>query len=109
MKMTQTLSLALSSVGQAAEKASQSARTLEALGTLLKQADSQPVSLDVEALARLLLTLGLCLVHRDVVIQALNVVTQAEDVDGLSWEGLKHLETKLALARDGVAQEGGVA
>lgn len=107
MQMTQTLNLALHNVGQAVEKATQSAKTLEALGTLLKQANSQHVSLDVETLARLLLTLGLCIVHRDVVIQALNVVTQAEDVDGLSWEGLKHLETKLALARDGIAQEGG--
>lgn len=106
MKMTQTLSLALSSVGQAAEKASQSARTLEALGTLLKQADSQPVSLDVEALARLLLTLGLCLVHRDVVSQAIEVVKQADDVDGLSYTELAKLQERLQLAHDGVAQRG---
>ncbi|MBU0917850.1 MAG: hypothetical protein KKD97_16005 [Gammaproteobacteria bacterium] len=104
--MTQTLSLALQNVSKAAEQANQSAKTLEALGTLLKQASAGTASLDVETLARLLLTLGLCIVHRDVVIQALDVVKQTEDVDGLSCEGLKQLETKLALARDGIAQEG---
>lgn len=108
--MTQTLSLALQNVSKAAEQANQSAKTLEALGTLLKQASAgTAASLDVETLARLLLTLGLCIVHRDVVIQALDVVKQADEVDGLSWDGLKQLETKLALARDGIAQEGGAA
>lgn len=106
MQMTQPLNLALHNISQAADKANQSAKTLEALVTLLKQTNSQPASLDVEALARLLLTFGLCIVHRDVVIQALDVVKQTDDVDGLSWEGLKQLETRLTLARDGIAQEG---
>lgn len=106
MQMTQTLNLALHNVGQAVEKANQSAKTLEALGTLLKQANSQHVSLDVETLARLLLTLGLCIVHRDAVIQALEVVNQADDVDGLSWDDLRLLEGRLTLARDGHAQRG---
>lgn len=104
MQMTTTLNLALHNVTAAAENASKTARTLEALGTLLKGASEGPASLDIESLARLLLTLGLCLVHRDVVMQTLEIVKQTNDVDGLSGEQLQEIEKRLQLAKDGRAE-----
>lgn len=107
MQMTRTLNLALQDVTQAARQASQSAKTLEALGTLLKEATSGVPSLDVDSLARLLLTLGLCIVHRDVVGQAMEIVKQTDDAEGLSYDQLANLQERLQLAYLGTAIRNG--
>lgn len=106
MNMTAPLALALHNVTSAAEKAKKSASTLEALQTLLKVANTDHPTLDVESLAKLLLTFDLCLVHRTIVSQAIEVVKQTDDVDGLSYEELSKLQERLQLAHDGVAQRG---
>lgn len=108
MNMTAPLALALHNVTSAAEKAKQSASTLEALQTLLKVANSDHATLDVESLAKLLLTFDLCLVHRAVVSQAIELVKQTDDGDGLSSDALTALQERLQLAHDGVAQRGAV-
>jgi hypothetical protein len=60
-------------------------------------------TIPVEALAMALLPLGLCIVHRDVVSDALGVVKTVEDKEGLSWDLLDQLEDRLIAALNGSA------
>jgi len=60
-------------------------------------------TIPVEALAMALLPLGLCIVHRDVVSEALGVVKTFEDKEGLSWDLLDQLEDRLIAALNGSA------
>jgi len=60
-------------------------------------------TIPVEALAMALLPLGLCIVHRDVVSEALGVVKTVEDKEGLSWDLLDQIEDKLIAALNGSA------
>ena len=60
-------------------------------------------TIPVEALAMALLPLGLCIVHRDVVSEALGLVQTVEDEEGLSRDLLSQLEDRLIAALTGVA------
>jgi hypothetical protein len=60
-------------------------------------------TIPVEALAMALLPLGLCIVHRDVVSEALGLVQTVEDEEGLSGDLLARLECKLTAALAGSA------
>lgn len=106
MNTSTHITLALQSLNHAAQSAKKSASTLEALQTLLAAANGDNPNLDVETLAKVLLNLDLCIVHRHIVGQALEVVKQAEDVDGLSYEQLGKLQERLQLAHEGIAQRG---
>ena len=58
-------------------------------------------AIPVEALAMALLPLGLCIVHRDVVSEALGLVQTTDDADGLMDESLNQLEDRLIAALTG--------
>lgn len=60
-------------------------------------------NIPVEALAQALLPLGLCIVHRDVVSEALAVVQTADDDEGLVGDLLQQLEGRLMAALMGRA------
>jgi len=60
-------------------------------------------TIPVESLAAALLPLGLCIVHRDVVSEALAVVQTTDDAEGLLSELLNQLEDKLIAALTGKA------
>jgi len=60
-------------------------------------------TIPVEALATALLPLGLCIVHRDVVSEALGLVQTVEDEEGLSRDLLSQLEDRLIAALTVVA------
>jgi hypothetical protein len=60
-------------------------------------------TIPVEALAMALLPLGLCILHRDVVSEALGLVQTMEDEEGLSADLLRHLEARLTAALAGSA------
>ena len=60
-------------------------------------------TIPVEALAMALLPLGLCIVHSDVVYEALALVLTAEDKEGSSGELLRQLEARLTAALAGSA------
>lgn len=57
----------------------------------------------VEALAMALLPLGLCILHRDVVSEALGLLQVVEDKEGLSGDLLRQLEDRLIAAMTGKA------
>ena len=70
------------------------------LGTLIDGAgDAMPV----EELAKALLPLDLCIVHRNVVRNALGIVRSSEDDEGLSGEELRVTIERLELALKGAA------
>jgi len=60
-------------------------------------------AIPVEALAMALLPLGLCIVHRDVVSEALGLVQTTDDEEGLSRDLLDQLENRLTAALTGSA------
>lgn len=55
----------------------------------------------VKSLAKALLPLGLCIVHRDLVRDCLTVVEQTEDAEGLSGNELLRLARGLNFALEG--------
>jgi hypothetical protein len=57
----------------------------------------------VEALAMALLPLGLCIVHRDVVSEALAALQAMDDDDGLLRDLLDQIEARLTAALTGSA------
>lgn len=70
------------------------------LGTLT---DGAGETLPVEELAKALLPLGLCIVHQNVVRNALGIVRSSEDDEGLSGEELRVTIERLELALKGAA------
>lgn len=57
----------------------------------------------VEELAKALLPLGLCIVHQNVVSNALHLAKSADNTDGLSSDELRVTEQRLAAALKGHA------
>ena len=99
-----TLSLALQSTRAAAEhyqRVADQCRALAALLHTLQPASESPMP--VEMLAAALKPLGLCIVHRDAVSQALAIVEQTDSAEGLSGDSLRQLERSLKAALEGRA------
>jgi hypothetical protein len=68
------------------------------IGTILRESDEP---MPVLELARALKPLGLCILHRGVVVQALDIVASTDDAEGLSGYELHQLQNRLQLALDG--------
>lgn len=60
-------------------------------------------TMPVQFLAKALLPLGLCIVHRDLVRDCLTIVEQTEDAEGLSGDDLRRLELGLGASLNGGA------
>lgn len=99
-----TLQYALHHVEQAAGKHQSLATQCSALAGLIKsmkQPSDEPMP--VEMLAKGLLPFDLCIVHRNVVLDALAIVEQTNDTEGLSGDDLRRLERRLNAALNGSA------
>lgn len=106
MQINQPLGIAMHTLATATVNATRTASTLESISNLLKVAnDAQSATIDMEALAGAFLGLGICLVHKDVVSQALEVVKLQEAGDTDEYDKLRELIKRLQLAIDGKAQE----
>lgn len=98
------LQYALQHVEQAAGKHQSLATQCQALAGLIKsmkQPSDEPMP--VETLAKSLLPFDLCIVHRNVVRDALDIVQQTDDAEGLSGDDLRRLERRLNAALNGSA------
>jgi plasmid stabilization system protein ParE len=98
------MDLARHQVEQAANYHQRVATECNALVGLLKA--MRPVNdepMPVETLARALLPFNLCIVHREVVRNALSVVNDTTDEEGLSGEDLRRLAASLLAALAGSA------
>jgi len=67
----------------------------------MKRPSDEPMP--VETLAKGLLPFGLCIVHRNAVLDALAIVEQTNDAEGLSGDDLRRLERRLNAALNGSA------
>ncbi len=102
MSLTDHLATALLQTRMAATHHQNMAAQCAALSALvdaMTKAGDQPHP--IEDLALALLPLGLCIVHKDAVKNALTVVEAASDTDGLSRESLLDLERSLNAALTG--------
>jgi hypothetical protein len=103
------LNLALDGIKRAASDHAAYAKRCEGIvNDLTQMVGERPATLDVEALAEVLIGLDLCIVHRGVVRQSIDIVktTQACDLteDGLDGEALNLLQRRLELALVGRAK-----
>lgn len=100
------LNIAVHDLEMAAGEAERRAKACHALVGLLK-ATLQPDSnepLPVEALAQALLKLDLCIVHREVVRQAMDIIGETDDDEGLSGADIAEVISRLNMAHEGRAQ-----
>lgn len=98
------LTIARENIANTARDLSNRAAQYQAVAALLStmtQGAGEP--LPVEELARVLLPLGLCVVHIGVVRNALAIVEQTDQTDGLSTEELRVTSERLESALKGSA------
>jgi len=72
----------------------------EIMGAIMRPSDEP---MPVETLAKGLLPFGLCIVHRSAVLDALVIVEQTNDAEGLSGDDLRRLKRRLNAALNGSA------
>lgn len=99
-----SLNLARTNIVNTARELSNRAIQCQAVATLLGTlTDGAGETLPVEELAKALLPLGLCIVHQNVVSNALHLAKSADNTDGLSSDELRVTEQRLAAALKGHA------
>lgn len=99
-----SLTLAHKAAAAAAAHHQRLAEQCDALARLLRAMELMPEEpMPVEELAQMLMPLGLRLVHRHALRDAICIIKQTEDVDGLSGEELDKLKSALELAMEGRA------
>jgi len=76
-------------------------KALTSLLKAMRPADEEPMP--IETLAKGLHPFGLCIVHRDALRNALVLVEQIDDAEGLSGDELRRLERSLNAAIHGSA------
>ncbi len=99
-----SLQFAMQHVQAAAQEHQNLATQCNALAGLMKamkRPSDEPMP--VETLAKGLLPFGLCIVHRSAVLDALAIVEQTDDAEGLSGDDLRRLERRLNAALNGSA------
>ena len=99
-----SLAIAQQSIKAAAEHHQRMADQCIAMASLIrniKPPSDEPMP--VMELAKTLLPLGLCIVHRDLVRDCLAIIEQTEDAEGLSGEDLRRLERGLNASLKGGA------
>lgn len=99
-----SLAIAQQSITAAAEhhrRLSNQCAALAGMIQAIKPQKDEPMP--VESLAKALLPLGLCIVHRDLVRDCLTIVEQTEDAEGLSGDELRRLDRGLNSALKGGA------
>lgn len=98
-----SLTLARTNIVNTARELSNRAAQCRAVATLLETlTDGAGESLPVEELAKVLLPLGLCIVHQNVVRNALGIVLSTDDSEGLSSEEVRVTVERLESALKGV-------
>lgn len=102
--MPSDISIAVRHLSEAAGQHAKQAKALQGLADQLKGAAAgTPRHFDTEAIAGLLLPLGLCLVHQDALRAALKAVQTVEPEDSHEGEQLAALERRLTLSLAGRA------
>lgn len=98
------LNLARANIVNTARELSNRAAQCQAVATLLGTlTDGAGDAMPVEELAKALLPLDLCIVHRNVVSNALHLVKTTDYIDSLSREELAVTERRLVAALKGHA------
>jgi hypothetical protein len=76
-------------------------QAIQSAAEIVAKAGTGTEPMDVQNLSRYFRQLGLCLVHHQVVVDALHIVNQTDDVDGLSGPEIDRLKTRLKEAIQG--------
>lgn len=99
------LSLALHSAKSTAEHHGKQAKACAEIASVIEKAmETKPPQFDIEAMAKGLLDLGICVVHRDVVKEMIAIVEAAEWQDSEEAKRLIRLERALKLAQSGAVK-----
>jgi len=91
-------------LNQAAEQLTAQAEQAKALAILLAPLNAgTDVQIPIEDLAKALLPLGLCIVHKSLVLNTLALLSTTDDEDGLSGTEMRIMEDRFSAALKGAA------
>jgi hypothetical protein len=91
-------------LNQAAEQLTAQAEQAKALATLMDPLIAgKDAQIPIEDLAKALQPLGLCIVHKSLVLNTLALLSTVEDADGLSGTEMRIMEERFSAALKGAA------